>query len=276
MLHSLTITVLVENTAGTGDVLGEHGLSFWLETPDYRVLFDCGQGKVLLHNAGVMGVDLNHIDALAVSHGHYDHTGGLRAVLELCPQAPVYAHSSVFQPRFATTKLGRVRSVGTTLHSLGRSDLELITVAEPTEVCDGLILAVEVPRITDFEDTGKRFFLDHSCTKPDPFLDDAALFFRSPEGVVVLTGCAHSGIVNIMNLVAELTDEEKFYCVMGGMHLIDASQERIKRTVEELRKRDVQRIGLGHCTGINAITKFWEAFPDRCFLISAGTEISFG
>ena len=151
----------------------------------------------------------------------------------------------------------------------------MILTTQPTTVVDGVTVTGEVPRTTAFEDSGDSFFLDTEGCTPDPLLDDMGVFFEVASGVVLLAGCAHSGIVNMMSHVSELTGRETFLCVMGGVHLLHASQERIDRTIDAFREFDVQRIGLGHCTGGGALNDFQRAFPDRCFPCSAGVKVAF-
>jgi 7,8-dihydropterin-6-yl-methyl-4-(beta-D-ribofuranosyl)aminobenzene 5'-phosphate synthase len=136
----------------------------------------------------------------------------------------------------------------------------------------------QIPRVSDFEGTGVRedAFLDESMTTPDPILDDQAVFFRVPEGVVILLGCGHAGLVNTMAYVSELTGEPRIYAVIGGTHLLSASPARMQKTVEALRKYDVHKIMLSHCTGVQAYAELASALPGRCNWPASGTIIKFG
>jgi len=136
----------------------------------------------------------------------------------------------------------------------------------------------QIPRLTDFEDTGVRenAFLDQSAKTPDPIADDQAIFFRVPEGVVILLGCGHAGLVNTMQYVCQLLGESEIYAVMGGTHLVSASPHRVQQTIAALRRCKVQKVLLSHCTGLDAYVQFASAFPGRCQWPASGTRIRFG
>lgn len=270
------ITVLVENTAGGVGLLAEHGLSFWIELGPNRILFDTGQGNVLNHNAEQLGIRLQMADAIVLSHGHYDHTGGLADAL--AGRTRVYAHPAAFAPKFARSADGTARDIGLPLlnEEKVRDKAELVWVKEPTDVCAGLKLTGPVPRTTDFEDTGGAFFMDKRCTEPDEVIDDQAAFIETPDGAIVILGCAHAGVINTLRHVQTLTDHRPIHTVIGGMHLHNASDERMDKTVAELRRLEVQRLLPCHCTGFAAMARLWNEFPGRCLPCAAGTILEFG
>jgi 7,8-dihydropterin-6-yl-methyl-4-(beta-D-ribofuranosyl)aminobenzene 5'-phosphate synthase len=278
MMAKTCITVLVENTASGPGLLAEHGLAYWIEYDDRRVLMDSGQGGVLMSNAYKLGIRLTEIDALVLSHGHYDHTGGVAEALKTNQSVTVYVHPAVFAHKYARKTDGSARQIGlpdateTVLQSLCD---RLVYTERPTPVADRLTVTGPVPRLTDFEDTGGPFFLNHACTKPDPLEDDQAVFFDTLEGTVVLLGCAHSGVINTLHYIRQLTDNRPIHAVIGGMHLVNASPQRIERTIEELRKIGVERLAPAHCTGMPATVALWNAFPGRCQSCPVGTRFEF-
>jgi len=259
------ITVLVENTADGRGLLAEHGLSFWIELGDKRVLFDTGQGNVLNGNARQLGIRLELGDAVVLSHGHYDHTGGLSDALRSTWRTTVYAHPAAFEAKFARNPDGTARDVGMPFldEQKVREKAELVWVEGPTEICEGLHLTGSIPRTTDFEDTGGAFFKDRSCMQPDDLVDDQAAFLETAAGTVVILGCAHAGVINTLRYVQTLTDTRPIHTVMGGMHLRNASAERMDKTVAELRHLDVQRLLPCHCTGFASMARLWNEFPGR-------------
>jgi len=269
------ITVVVENTAGGRGLLGEHGLSFWIELSGKHVLFDTGQGHVLLSNARRLGIRFDHIDAVALSHGHYDHTGGLGDVLRNSRATTVYAHPAAFEAKYARNADGIARDVGMPGldEEMIRDMAELVLVEGPTEVCSGLYLTGPVPRTTDFEDTGGDFFKDQTCKEPDQLVDDQAAFIETQVGTVVVLGCAHAGVINTLRHVQALTDNGPIHTLIGGMHLVHAGTERMDKTVAELRHLDVKRLLPCHCTGMAAIARLWQEFPGRCDACHVGTVV---
>jgi len=260
------ITVLVENTAGGRGLLGEHGLSFWIES---------GQGHVLVNNARRLGIRLDHIDAIALSHGHYDHTGGLGDVLRSSRATTVYAHPAAFEAKYAQNPDGSVRDVGMPGldEEMVRDVAELVLVERPTEVCKGMYLTGPVPRTTDFEDTGGAFFKDHACAEPDQLVDDQAAFIETQVGTVVILGCAHAGVINTLRHIQALTGNRPVHTVIGGMHLLHASSERMDKTVAELRRLDVNCLLPCHCTGMAAVARMWNELPGRCAACPVGTVV---
>jgi len=277
MNEYVCITTLVEDTApGTG-LSCEHGLSFWVEYGEKRILFDTGQTELLVENARLLGADVAGAAVIVLSHGHYDHTGGLPAVLDVAPGAMVYMHPAALGPKFSrkgteTRSIGMSDSTKEVILALSQ-DHGVVWTEEPTKVMSGVFVTGRIPRNTDFEGVGGDFYLDENCEKADTLPDDQAMFFYTPRGLVVLLGCSHAGVVNTLDYIAKLSGDKHIDSIVGGMHLLNASQDRIERTVNVFRKYNVQNIGFGHCTGANAAQEVRRAFPDRCFVCSTGSRV---
>ncbi|MBN2560103.1 MAG: MBL fold metallo-hydrolase [Phycisphaerae bacterium] len=279
MISQVRITVLVENTARGRGLLAEHGLALWIEADGRKILFDTGQGMALAHNAQLLGVDLNAVDDVILSHGHYDHTGGLDSALEGSRKPNLYVHPAAFDARSVRREDGTGRSVGAPVrdvHELYRGAANVILTSSPTMVTDGVWVTGEIPRRTDFEDTGGPFYLDEACQEPDPLLDDQAAYLESPRGLVVLLGCCHAGLVNTLDYVAELTGQDLIHAVLGGMHLLRASDDRLSKSGEALERYGVRCIGPAHCTGQRAALFLWTQFPAQCVECTAGARFTFG
>ena len=273
MVHKLRITMAVENTAGARGLLAEHGLACWVEADGRNILFDTGQGMVLSHNVKALGIDLGLTHAVVLSHGHYDHTGGLPGALQYLRRAVVYVHSAAFQPKFGRRQGGPSRAIGGPIPSadtIRPHVADVVFTDGPVQVADGVWVTGEIPRRTDFEDTGGGFYLDQACQTPDPLVDDQALYIESVRGTVVVLGCAHAGLVNTLDYVVDLTGSDRIHAVIGGMHLVSASQERIAKSLEALRRYDVRVIGPAHCTGLPATARMLETWPDRFVRPTAG------
>jgi 7,8-dihydropterin-6-yl-methyl-4-(beta-D-ribofuranosyl)aminobenzene 5'-phosphate synthase len=278
MSDVITITVLVENTTDRPDLTAEHGLSYWIDVGDRRILFDAAQGKALFPNARRLGIDLATVDAIAISHGHYDHTGGLPSVLETARPSLFVGHPDVFRPKFARRKNGSMADVGmgdVSEAALRSACRKVVLTREPHEVAPGVWFSGEIARTTAFEDTGGPFFADRNGHTRDPLRDDAALILDAAEGLVVLLGCAHSGVINTLHHARKMIDGKPVTAVIGGMHLQQASKERLEATIEGMRRQAVARIAAGHCTGEQVCRRFAEVFGKRFLFLSAGEQFRF-
>jgi 7,8-dihydropterin-6-yl-methyl-4-(beta-D-ribofuranosyl)aminobenzene 5'-phosphate synthase len=268
------ITILVDNNLSKPDLLTEHGLSLWIEYKEKQILFDTSQSSILTQNAKKLGIDLSRTDAIVISHGHCDHTGGLSAVLELAPHAVIYIHPAAVKPKYSCKEF-KARPIGIPeAAKKAVKNHKVIWTEKPLQLCDGVTLTGQIPRKNAFEDVGGAFFVDESCNTPDNLTDDQALFIESPDGLIVVFGCAHSGVVNTLSYVAKLTGRTRIYAVVGGMHLVNASKDRMEHTIEAFERYGIEKIIPLHCTGIKAIEKFKKASPDKCVICSVGTQIN--
>lgn len=267
------IRVLVENTAGRGGVLGEHGWSACIEADGHRILLDTGQGHVFTGNIRELGFEPAGLDAVVLSHGHYDHTGALATVLAVNRGVPLYAHPGAFEPKFARNPDGTSRDVGMpeAQKAAVETSAAFVPVDGPTTLVGEVHVTGPVPRRTDFEDTGGAFFRDPMCRAVDDLVDDQAVFFDTPVGIVVVLGCAHAGVVNTLRHIRGLTNGRPIHTVIGGMHLVHADTRRLEATVEALREFDVKRLAPCHCTGFPAMARFWREFPAVYTLCRSGT-----
>lgn len=278
MSETVVITVLVGDSASGRDLGVEGGLAFHIEAGEDRLLFDTGSSALLVQNARRLGLNLSQISAVALSHGHFDHTGGLPSVWSLAPDAELYAHPAALAPHFTREADGTTRDVGIgkrCREALRRHRSKIRQTRKSTEMREGLFLTGEIPRIADLEGVDDALASEPSGVEADPILDDQALFFDTHEGLVVLLGCAHSGVANTLDHIRQLTDGRPIRATLGGMHLEAAGSERVAGTVEALRKSGVEQISPAHCTGAYATSWLWREFPRACTVCSAGTRFVF-
>ncbi len=273
----LRITTLSENTANRGDFLAEFGLSILVETGEVNVLLDTGQSISASHNADTLGIDLSKIDKIVLSHGHSDHTGGLRQILrKMRKKVEIIAHPDMWAAKYARRQGEADRYIGIPfqrqeLESLGGS-FNLTT--KPIKITDNIMTTGEIPMVTDYEETDPDLFVKGATGwQPDKLLDDQALIINTEQGLVVILGCAHRGIINTLYHAQQLTGVKQVHAVLGGSHLISASEERVWLTIAVLRDLGVQRLGLCHCTGLSTSVLLAQEFGDSFFFNNTGTSI---
>jgi 7,8-dihydropterin-6-yl-methyl-4-(beta-D-ribofuranosyl)aminobenzene 5'-phosphate synthase len=275
----IRITVLCDNLVCRLAGSGEHGFSAFIEMDKGNYLFDTGIGHSILANSFVFGKDLRTVRKIFLSHGHYDHTGGLPEVLRLKGKVNVYAHPHVFLDRIAVLKektKETKRFVGIPfkkgyLESLGA---DFIFNTKFIEVEKGIFLTGEVPRKTLFEKPDPRLFTEvNGKITQDILLDDQSLILDSKKGLILILGCAHSGMINIINHVINKTKEKKFYAILGGTHLDFLTPEQLEESIKSLKKIEVEKIGVSHCTGMKAAFRLHQEFGDRFFYGCVGSVL---
>ena len=273
-LAVVSITILVENTVRQPELLAEHGFAALVNVNGRKILFDTGAGHTLISSAGVLGIDLTNVSAVVLSHGHYDHTGGLRDFLKLHGPVDVYAHSDVFSERYTIKKDAAPEyiGIGWTREQLQNEGAMLNLLTTPAELEEGVFLTGAIPRLTPYEKISSKFQVkSNSGWEQDKILDDQALVIRSSKGIVVISGCAHAGLINTLKHVQLLTGEKKIHAFFGGTHLNGVTNERIKRTVEALDEFDLDIVGAGHCTGFEASVALYNELGSKFACIPVGS-----
>lgn len=280
----MRLTVLVDDSKNPirPELTAKHGLSFFIELKDgghtTNLLMDTGpSADTVLQNAQKLDIDLRKVDSIVLSHGHYDHTGGLLGILEhIRNKVPVVAHPEALSLKFVVKK--RLKKAGITFQvsELKKSSGILTLKRGPTSIAPGVLVSGEIERASPFEEV-KRFKTMKEGKLVDDYMpDDQALFVTiRGKGLVIITGCAHAGLINTVRQAQKMTGSSGVHAVIGGFHLASASVERVKATIDELRKTGIKFIMPCHCTGEAAITKFFEVFSSKCRQLKTGDIVEF-
>jgi 7,8-dihydropterin-6-yl-methyl-4-(beta-D-ribofuranosyl)aminobenzene 5'-phosphate synthase len=284
-VDGMRLTVVVDDSANPQqpELIAKHGLSFFIELKasgrPTNLLMDTGQSAdILLQNSKKLNINLKKVNSIVLSHGHYDHTGGLLGILKYIDEkVPVIFHPKALKPKFVSKKR-RLKKAGIPfkVFELERSSGVLNPNRGPTSIMPGVCVSGEIKRVSLLEKVKGFKTLEESKLIEDHMLDDQALFvIVKDKGLVVITGCAHAGLINTIKQAQRVTGSNEVYAAIGGFHLAGADAERIKATIDELRKAGIKTIMPCHCTGKRAITRFSEAFGNKCRQLTTGNVIEF-
>lgn len=278
MIKHLRITVLADNTVGSVGMLAEHGLSLLIEADGRKILFDTGQGRVLRENLSTLGISLDPLDAVVLSHGHYDHTGGLSFVLQNSLPKAVFVHPAALGPKFAKSEPPPFRSIGIPAPSRDALNALLDRVVwtrGATQVVPGVWCTGEIPRANGQTSNEHSFYLDEEGREPDPLLDDQALWIETERGLVVVAGCAHAGVVNTVDHICSLSGHPEIHALIGGLHLGRASHKQLEAMGSSLGRRNFQHLAPCHCTGMGAHAYLRARFHSLVLDVGSGNRLVF-
>ena len=247
----MKISILTDNTASR-DFTAEHGLSYFIEH-DKKILLDTGHSDLFIKNAEALSIDVNEADYIVLSHGHWDHGNGLKYLR----RKPLICHPAVFNKKYNLDR----KSIGLEMpYDEAIKKFELGVSKDPVELSENLIFLGEIPRTTDFE-SKETPFIDESGM-PDFVPDDSAIAAIDNGELVVITGCSHSGICNIIEYAKKVTGIDKIRTVIGGFHLKDDG-EQTQKTIQYFKKAGIKYICPSHCTELPALAAFYNEFKIR-------------
>lgn len=275
-VNGVSVTVLSDNRTAYG-LEAEHGLSLWIETAGHKILFDTGRGEAMLRNAEALGIDIGLADCVVLSHGHYDHTGNVSAVFERAGHARVYLHPDALQARYSIHDVPKPIGMPTESKAAVRAlpDARRCWVTTPWALEVGVLLTGPVQRVTEYEDTGGPFFLDSEGQVADMIPDDLAIWVQTRAGLVVCLGCCHAGVINTLRYCTGLAGENRIVAVIGGMHLLHATETRLERTAKALKEYAIPYVVPCHCTGDEACAYLAERLGSPVQPGYVGMKVSF-
>ncbi len=276
---NVEINVLVENTTPSSALIGEYGFSARLLIDNHNILFDTGSNDALFINSTALRIDLAQVEEIIISHGHYDHTGAVMPFLKKYGGRKIYAHSGIFPRRLVSRTGGHVVDIGCKFAYQEAVDAgaEFVFTDTFTEIHPGLYLTGEIPRLTKYEDVGGDFVFEKADQLYKDLLpDDMAMVIDHPEGLIIISGCSHSGMINTLEHCRQKTGRSKVLAYVGGTHLMNASQERLKNTIEAVRMYEVQKLIIGHCTGFYAAAELYNSLGKQTVIkMDAGLKYIF-
>lgn len=274
---STKITTLVENKAGENRSLGtQHGLSYLIEKNSQLYLFDLGQNDLFLKNAKILGYDLSRVNKVFISHNHYDHGGGLRSLINSFTPRELFVHKDFFWKKYGVNSIKKeYLGSGITENALQNSGIKVKKISgKITYIDDGIFLAGDFVRETDFEKNNPRFYVKKGEEFTiDNFRDEIAVGIETPGGLILLLGCSHPGVVNMVRSTLKTTGKDKIYAILGGTHLVEGGEKRINETLNYFQSLDVDHLGFSHCTGEKAEKLFAEKMTEKFFYNNTGSMI---
>ena len=275
------VTVICENSVQVPfPLIAEHGLSFLIEDGEDITLFDTGQGLGVVHNLKTLGKNIPSIRRIILSHGHYDHTGGLLAVLkEHGGTIPVYLNGGAFNEKVALLPSGATVPIGMkqsreVYEENGAKFCDVINGR--CRIVDSISSLSGVRHEPGWKSWDRMLKVkSESALEDDLFSDDLSLLLETASGPVVLLGCAHAGMVEILDQFSESTGIKKFYAIIGGTHLDSAPEEYVLKAIDAVKRYDVDKIGVSHCTGFKTACRFAYEFRDKFVNASVGKVFDF-
>lgn len=254
----LRITTLIENNPDDeGKLLFEHGLSLYIESDGKKILFDTGQSGKFIENAKALNINLNELDFCIISHGHYDHSGGFEKFVNKVDKFPLLVvGEEFFKPKYKIVDGAAYKFNGNSFDEgfILKNQIVLKKVKEDMMyLTEHIIVFHHFSRHTDYEKRNSKFFIkENSKYIPDDFEDEISFGIITRKGLVVIVGCSHIGIVNILQTISERVDIP-IYAVIGGTHLIEADEARMEKTIDAFKKMKIHLIAVSHCTGEKGI-----------------------
>jgi len=275
---NLKITNLIEDNPSVNSKLhNEHGLSLYIEIDGIKILFDTGKSGEFIKNAELLKIDLNKLNYVVLSHGHYDHSGGFRKFVDKVVNSyKLIVGKNFFNNKYKLVEKNNYNYIGNSFDKeyIQQNNIQIKYIEEDIfYITENIMIFSNFKKNNNFELINKKFYIkkDENYLL-DNFSDEIVLVIKIEKGLVVILGCSHVGIINILETIIERIDMP-IYCLVGGTHLIEADEQRVNKTIDFLKEKDIHILGMNHCTGEYAIEKMKNEFRDKFVSNNTGNII---
>lgn len=271
----LEFQILTDNIVNRPHLLAEHGLSLWIKNDDIQILFDAGQTSVFLQNALSMGIPINDADAVVLSHGHYDHCGGVPSYPFGSSNTKIYIGPGAFKKKLSAK--GHMHEIGIPWSPEFRKKVKdrIVVTDGCSEIFPGIYVLGTIEQTNEFEKISPCFFTERNGARTEDLMDDEQMLVIESNGsLTVFSGCSHKGIVNCVEYVKKRIPDKKINTLVAGMHLRDTDTKRLNATIDYFVNSEIEHIIPLHCTGIQEVCKLKNALQDRCQICAVGDRVS--
>ncbi|HHW57866.1 MAG TPA: MBL fold metallo-hydrolase [Clostridia bacterium] len=270
----MEIQVLIENVVFNKNFVAEHGLSILVKKDDKEVLVDTGQSENFIKNCGLMGIEVGRIQKVVLTHGHYDHIGGLKGLLEKNSYVKIYAHKRILDKKYVLRKNGNIDEIGFNLTIYNKYKNNFVLIEEDTEVEKDFFVITSTDIVYDNEFTTKNFLIEEKGEKiKDDFLDEVFVVVKEEDGINVITGCSHAGILNILGTAKRRFEGSSLKSLIGGFHLRGMPEEEIIEIAKKIDSYGIKKIYTGHCTGIDEYGILKSVLKDKLSYLTTSSSI---